>query len=77
MSWQQHDAAKRKAELMRLIQIGGAGWHAYVLDQAQKLAKSQPEFHATLPAAIETNIGPKGAASARKALAWFAGKGAG
>jgi hypothetical protein len=67
----ESERAQARDHLQRLVHEGGSGWHAYVLDRAEKLVRSEPMVHAGLVAELEQHIGPEATAKARKALEWF------
>lgn len=77
MKWQQELAQQQREHFAALVKDGGAGWHPYALDAAEKLVKAEPMIHAGLVAHVEQVIGAKDLPKARKALEWFHKNGAG
>lgn len=70
MTWQQELAADQREHFSRLV-AAGSGWHAYTLDAAEKLVRTEPMIYAGLVAHVESVIGPEATKAARRALAWF------
>lgn len=52
---------------LRLVREGGAGWHPYVLEKAERLVKEDPSLHGGLVQAVEAEIGPAATRAARAA----------
>lgn len=50
-----HPEAHRRQireRLVQLIQQGGAGWHAYAIDQAKRYEREDPSLHGGLEADV-------------------------
>jgi len=49
----------------------GHGWHAYVLDKAERMGQSNPDLYGDLTTAVEGEIGVSALPTAKRALKWF------
>ena len=70
-------AAMELEHCLRLVREGGAGWHPYTLDKADRLAAADPQEYRGLVAAVESEVGKAGAQAvdaARRAAKWMVGK---
>lgn len=71
------DAQAIARERMDALLVGGPGWHCYAIDAAEQLEQSDPDSHRGIVAAVESQIGSEATEAARRALAWFRGRGRG